>query len=71
MTTETNIANAADTIEPNEATDTITEIPMRVLKVAHCPPRHNSCRFNRTKNLGGGDEGLQWHDTDKHSRTER
>ena len=35
------------------------------------PPRHNSCRFNRTKNLGGGDEGLQWHDTDKHSRTER
>ena len=33
MTTETNIANAADTIEPNEATDTITEIPMRVLKV--------------------------------------
>jgi len=35
------------------------------------PPRHNSCRLNRTKNLGGGDEGLQWHDTDKHSRTGR
>lgn len=33
MTTETNIANAADTIESNEETDTITEIPMRVLKV--------------------------------------
>ena len=33
MTTETNIANAADTIETNDATDTIPEVPMRVLKV--------------------------------------
>ncbi len=34
MTTETNIANAAaDTIEPNDATDTIPESPMRILKV--------------------------------------
>ena len=35
------------------------------------PPRHNSCRLHRTKNLGGGDEGNQWRDTDKHSRTGR
>ena len=34
MTTETNIANAAaDSIESKDATETITEIPMRVLKV--------------------------------------
>ena len=34
MTTETNIANAAaDSIESKDATDTIPEIPMRVLKV--------------------------------------
>ncbi len=35
MTTETNIANtaAADTSDSTEAADTITEVPMRVLKV--------------------------------------
>ena len=35
------------------------------------PPRQNSCRLNRTKNPGGGDEGRQWLDTDKHSKTKR
>ena len=33
MSTETGIANAADTIETNEATDSIPESPMRILKV--------------------------------------
>ena len=38
MTTETSIANAAatDTNASTDATETITEIPMRVLKVANC-----------------------------------
>jgi quinohemoprotein ethanol dehydrogenase len=35
------------------------------------PPRQNSCRPDRTKNPGGGDEGRQWLDTDKHSKTKR
>ena len=35
-----------------------------------CPPRQNRCRLNRNA-VGGADEGLQWHDTDKHSRIER
>ena len=35
------------------------------------PPRQNSCRPDRTHNPGGGDEGREWLDTDKHSRTER
>jgi len=32
------------------------------------PPRHNSCRLHRNR-AGGGDEGRQCRDTDKHSRT--
>ena len=35
------------------------------------PPRHNSCRPNRTKNLGAAMKDRSWHDTDKHSRTGR
>ena len=38
---------------------------------AQCPPRHNSCRPNRTKNLGAAMKDRSWHDTDKHSRTGR
>ena len=34
------------------------------------PPRQNRCRLNRNA-VGGADEGLQWHDTDKHLRIER
>src|ERR1035437_5656216 len=36
-----------------------------------CPPRHNSCRLHRTKNPGAAMKDRSWHDTDKHSRTER
>jgi hypothetical protein len=35
------------------------------------PLRQNSCRPNRTKTLGGGDERQKWLDTDKHSKTKR
>ena len=35
------------------------------------PLRQNSCRPNRTKNPGGGDERRKWHDTDKYSKTEQ
>lgn len=37
----------------------------------HTPPRQNSCRPDRTRNQGGGDEGRKWLDTDKHSKTKR
>ena len=34
------------------------------------PPRQNRSRLNRNA-VGGADEGSQWHDTDKHLKTER
>ena len=33
------------------------------------PPRHNRCRLLRTQEHGGGDEGINWHVLDNHSRT--
>jgi hypothetical protein len=33
------------------------------------PPRHNRCRLLRTQEHGGGDEGINWHVSDNHSRT--
>jgi hypothetical protein len=35
------------------------------------PPRHNRCRLLRTQEHGGGDEGINWHVSDNHSRTEQ
>ncbi len=47
-------------------------IKRRDTQTLHCPPapptRQNSCRPDKSKN-GGGDEGREWLDTDKHSRT--
>jgi predicted nucleic acid-binding protein len=32
------------------------------------PPRHNRCRLLRTQEHGDGDEGINWHVSDNHSR---